>query len=347
MKFTVGQIAHLVDGKVEGDPTLPISAVAKIEEGAPGCISFLANLKYEPYLYTTGSSAVLVDTQFRPKEPLSTTLIRVESAYLAFTKLLEEYQKLQATGRVGIEEPSYLAEGSQVGTGVYRGAFSYIGKGCTIGDGVKIYPNVTIGDNVTIGSGTVLHSGVRIHNNAVIGRQVVIFHNAVIGSDGFGFAPQPDGSYRTIPQLGNVVIEDHVSIGANTTVDCATMGSTRIGEGTKIDNLVQIAHNVEIGKHTVIAAHTGISGSTKIGDYCVIAGQVGIAGHLTVANRTKLGAQAGVMRSIKEEGTALVGSPALPLMDSLRSFAVFPKLPELEKRLLQLEKKLSTNQNGA
>ncbi|GAB3168302.1 UDP-3-O-(3-hydroxymyristoyl)glucosamine N-acyltransferase [Telluribacter humicola] len=338
MEFTVRQIAQMLNGKVVGDDTALIRSAAKIEEGQPGCISFLANPKYEPYIYSTRSTAVIVDKSFEPRQEVASALIYVDNAYLSFTVLLEEYQKLTAQGKRGIEQPSHIGEGSTMGNNGYRGAFSYIGSHCTIGNNVKIYPNTYIGDQVSIGDNSVIHPGVRIYARTVIGRNCTIFANTVIGSDGFGFAPQPDGSYKTIPQLGNVVLEDDVSIGANATIDCATMGSTIIRQGAKLDNLVQIAHNVEVGKNTVIAAQTGVSGSTKIGDQCVIAGQVGIAGHLTLANRTKIGAQSGLGKSIKAEGLSLSGSPAYDLNLHLRSLASLKRLPEMEKRLLELER---------
>ncbi|TDB61419.1 UDP-3-O-(3-hydroxymyristoyl)glucosamine N-acyltransferase [Arundinibacter roseus] len=337
MEFTVGQIAQLVQGTVAGDASAIIRSAAKIEEGTPGCISFLSNLKYEPFLYTTGSTAVLVDESFEPKKQVETTLIYVKNAYTAFTLLLEEYQKATRQARRGIEQPCHIGQTSSIGEDAYRGAFSYIGEYCTLGNRVKIYPNTYIGNNVQIGNDTVIHPGVRIYDNTIIGNHCTIFANSVIGSDGFGFAPQADGTYRAIPQLGNVVIEDHVSIGSNTTIDCATMGSTVIRSGVKIDNLVQIAHNVEIGKNTVIAAQTGISGSTKIGEQCVIAGQVGISGHISLANHTKVGAQSGVGKSIKKEGLSLSGSPAYDLSAHLRAQVHVKKLPELEKRIQNLE----------
>ncbi|WP_373511173.1 UDP-3-O-(3-hydroxymyristoyl)glucosamine N-acyltransferase [Persicitalea sp.] len=337
MEFTVGQIAQLLNGKVVGDEAAVIRSAAKIEEGKPGCISFLANLKYESHLYDTKSSAVLVSKDFEPKKEVSTALIYVEDSYSAFTQLLEEYQKFTQQTKRGVEQPAYLGEESTVGNDGYRGAFSYIGKKCVIGERVILHPHAHIGDNVTIGDDTVIHPGVRIYDNAVIGSHCVIFANTVIGSDGFGFAPQPDGTYKTIPQLGNVVIEDHVSIGSNTTIDCATMGSTIIRTGVKIDNLVQIAHNVEIGRNTVIAAQSGISGSSKIGENCIIAGQVGIAGHLTLANGTKVGAQSGVGKNIKKEGLSLSGSPAYELSAHLRAQALVRKFPEIEKRIQDLE----------
>lgn len=340
MEFTVRQIATLLKGDISGNDTLTVSQLAKIEEASAGSISFLSNLKYEPYLYNTQASAVIVDRSFTPREPVSTTLIKVENAYLAFTQLLEEYHRLISFSRVGIEQPSFIHESSQMGERGYLGAFAYVGKHCRIGQNVKIYPHTYIGDNVTIGDNTIIHSGVKLIDNTVVGSHCIIHPNAVIGSDGFGFAPKGDGTYKTIPQLGNVVIEDYVSIGSNTTIDCATIGSTIIRQGAKLDNLIQIGHNVEIGRNTVIAAQTGISGSTRIGDNCVIAGQVGFAGHLTIANGTKVGAQSGVGKNITEEGTSLNGSHAFLLRDNMRSQAIFRRLPELEKRVSNLEKKI-------
>lgn len=339
MEFTVKQIAGLLGGEIEGDENLKVNQLAKIEEGKAGAISFLSNLKYEPYLYTTEASAVIIDKRFEPRQAIKTTLIRVDNSYTAFTQLLQVYEQILKGNKQGIEQPSYLGENSKVGEGLYLGAFAYVGKNCTIGQNVKIYPQAYIGDNVQIGDNCVIHSGVKIYNNSIIGKNCVFFANAVIGSDGFGFAPQPDGSYKTIPQLGNVVIEDNVSIGAGATVDCATMGSTILRQGVKIDNLVQVGHNVEIGKHTVIAAQVGIAGSTKIGECCTIGGQAGFGGHIYVANKTKVGGQSGVNRTWEKEGLSLNGTPAIELQDSLRALAVFRKLPLLEKRVYELEKK--------
>lgn len=338
MEFTVKQIAGLLGGEIEGEENLKISQLSKIEEGVSGSISFLSNPKYEPYLYTTEASAVIVDKSFEPKKAFKTTLIRVESSYTAFTQLLQQYERIIKGDKRGIEQPSYLGEGTELGENPYLGAFAYVGTNCKIGKNVKIYPHAYVGDNVKIGDGTVIHSGVRIYNNTIIGQNCTFFANAVIGSDGFGFAPLPDGTYKTIPQLGNVVIEDNVSIGAGATIDCATMGSTVIRQGVKLDNLVQVGHNVEIGKNTVIAAQAGIAGSTKIGENCVIGGQAGFNGHITVPKGTKVGGQAGVTRTWEEEGLSLNGTPALELKDSLRSAAIFRKLPLLEKRVHELEK---------
>lgn len=340
MEFTVRQIAALLNGEVSGNDALIVNQLAKIEDASPGGISFLSNLKYEPFLYNTQASAVIIDRSFTPREPVSATLIRVENAYLAFTRLLEEYHRQVSFARVGVEQPSFMHESSQMGERGYLGAFAYVGKQCRIGANVKIYPHTYVGDNVTIGDNTIIHAGVKLIDNTVVGSHCVIHPNAVIGSDGFGFAPQADGTYKTIPQLGNVVIEDYVSIGSNTTIDCATLGSTIIRQGAKLDNLIQIGHNVEIGKNTVIAAQTGVSGSTRIGENCVIAGQVGFVGHLTIANNTKFGAQAGVPKSVREEGQSLNGTPAFDLKDSLRSAAVYRRLPDLERRVIDLEKKI-------
>lgn len=339
MEFTVKQIATLLGGEVTGNDTLAITKLAKIEEGRPGDISFLSNLKYEPHLYTTQASAVIVDRTFQPRKPVSAALIFVENSYTAFTRLLEEYHTRLSFARVGVEQPAYTGDGTQVGDQVYRGAFSYVGRNCRIGRNVKIHPHAYVGDNVRIGDNTIIHTGARILDNSIIGQYCVIHPNAVIGSEGFGFAPQQDGTYKTIPQLGNVILEDFVNVGSNTTIDCATMGSTIIRQGVKLDNLIQIGHNVEIGKNTVIAAQTGVSGSTKIGENCVIAGQVGFAGHLSIANGTKVGAQSGVGKSIAEEGTAINSSPAFGLKESMRSLAVFRRLPDMERRLSDLEKK--------
>jgi UDP-3-O-[3-hydroxymyristoyl] glucosamine N-acyltransferase len=340
MKFTVKQIAHLLNGEVQGDDSLIINQLSKIEEGKKGDISFLANAKYEHFLYSTNASAVIVSQDFEPKKDFSTTLIVVKNAYIAFSQLLEEYQKILNFSKKGIEHPVFVGENTTIGKDIYQGAFSYVGKNCQIGENVKIYPQVYISDNVSIGDNTILYAGVKIYENCIIGNHCVIHSGAVIGSDGFGFAPQADGTYKTIPQLGNVIIEDNVSIGSNATIDCATMGSTIIRKGAKIDNLVQIAHNVEIGQNTVIAAQSGVAGSTKIGKNCVIAGQVGINGHITIADETKIGGQAGVTKSIRKTGVSKTGTPALELNEYLRAMSVFRKLPALEKQVCALEEQV-------
>ncbi|PWK29422.1 UDP-3-O-[3-hydroxymyristoyl] glucosamine N-acyltransferase [Arcicella aurantiaca] len=340
MEFTVEQIAQMLNGEVKGDKSLKVSQLAKIEEGTTGCISFLANPKYEQYLYTTTSSAVIVDNTFEPKKDYTTTLILVKNAYAAFTTLLQEYQKILAQNKKGIEQPSFISSSATIGTDVYIGAFAYVGDNCKVGNKTKIYPNVSIAEASVIGENCTIYSGVTIYHNTIIGDNCVIHANAVIGSDGFGFAPQADGTFATIPQLGNVVLENNVSIGANTTVDRATMGSTILRDGVKIDNLVQIAHNVEIGKNTVIAALTGISGSTKVGSNCMIGGQVGMAGHITVADRTIVTAQSGVTKTVKQSGRIMAGSPAQDSHNNLKSQVLYKNLPKIEQRLKEVEEQI-------
>ncbi|TAF75610.1 MAG: UDP-3-O-(3-hydroxymyristoyl)glucosamine N-acyltransferase [Bacteroidetes bacterium] len=340
MEFTAAQIAHILEGKVEGNSNQKINTLSKIQEGSPNSISFLSNLKYENFLYDTQAGAVIINEDYQLKEKVSTTLIRVKNSYTAFSTLLEEYHKLITFKKTGIEQPCFVGEKVIIGDNIYRGAFSYIGSNCKIGNNVKIYPQVYIGDNVTIGNNTILYAGSKIYADCVIGSYCTIQSGAIIGSDGFGFAPLSDGSYKTIPQIGNVILEDHVDIGANTVIDCATMGSTIIRKGVKLDNLIQIAHNVEIGKNTVIASQSGVSGSTKLGENCVIGGQVGVVGHIEVANRTSVGAQSGISRPISEEGKSYFGSPAVELKQNLRTYSVYRKLPELLKRIEELEEKV-------
>jgi UDP-3-O-[3-hydroxymyristoyl] glucosamine N-acyltransferase len=340
MEFTVGQIAELLDGQVEGNATAKIRELAKIEDAGSGALAFLSNLKYENFIYSTGATAVIVAKNFSPKQSVSPALIRVEDPYSSFSRLLGEYQKALAALKTGVEQPSFIGENSHIGNNHYRGAFSYIGQNCRLGVNVKIYPQAYLGDNVKVGDNTTIYAGAKIYSNTVIGNNCTVHAGAVIGSPGFGFAPQKDGTYRDIPQTGNVVLEDFVNIGANTTIDCATMGSTIVHEGTKIDNLVQIAHNVEIGKHTVIASQSGISGSSKIGNYCTIAGQVGIVGHISLADKTIVGAQSGVSKTVTQTGTIIQGSPAFDYKQNLRSIAVFRRLPELEKQLNELKEKI-------
>ncbi|WP_242927550.1 UDP-3-O-(3-hydroxymyristoyl)glucosamine N-acyltransferase [Pontibacter vulgaris] len=337
MEFTVQQIADLLQGKVEGDNLVKVSTLAKIEEAQQGALAFLSNPKYEPYLYTTGASAVIVSESLELQKPVSAALIRVADPYSSFSTLLQYYQTALIASKVGVEEPSFMGENTQIGENHYRGAFSYIGHNCKIGNNVRIFPQVYLGDNVVIGDNTTIFAGAKLYANTVVGSNCTIHAGVILGSDGFGFAPQADGSYKTVPQIGNVVIKDDVSIGANTSIDCATMGSTIIGKGTKIDNLVQIAHNVEIGEHTVIAAQAGISGSTKIGNHCVIAGQVGIVGHITIADKTTIGAQSGVSKTVKNPGTIIQGSPAFDYKENLRAMTVFRKLPELQRQLEELK----------
>lgn len=337
MEFTIQQIAEVLGGTVEGDAAGRISRLAKIEEAQAGALSFLSNLKYEPHLYTTGATAVIVGQDFTPRQAVAATLIRVENPYLGFSKLLEFYQQTTRSGRRGVEQPSYLSERAQVGEGGYRGAFSYVGEDCVLGRNVLIFPHAYIGDRTRIGDDTIIYAGAKLYPDTVVGSRCVVHAGAVLGSDGFGFAPQPDGSYQPIPQIGNVVLEDNVSIGANTTIDCATLGSTVVREGSKIDNLVQLAHNVEIGRHTVVAAQTGIAGSAKVGDYCVLAGQVGLAGHVALANKTTVTAQSGVGKTVRQEGQILQGSTAFDFKQNQRAQVIFRRLPELEQRLKAVE----------
>jgi UDP-3-O-[3-hydroxymyristoyl] glucosamine N-acyltransferase len=342
MEFTVNQIAQMLGGEVKGSGSEKINMLAKIQDAKPGQIAFLANPKYEHFIYSSQASAIIVSKDFQAKKEIASTLIIVDDPYLSFTKLLEEYHKLISFQKTGIEQPSFIGENCSVGKNIYRGAFSYIGNNVKIGDNVKIYPHVFVGDNAVIDNNAILHPNVKLYADTKIGANCVIHSGSVIGSDGFGFAPQQDGTYKTIPQMGNVVIEDNVTIGANTVIDCATLygDSTIIRQGVKLDNLIQIAHNVEIGKNTVIAAQTGISGSSKIGENCVFAGQVGVAGHLEIANNTSVGGQTGVSKSIKEEGQRLFGNIAMDIKEYFRSYAIFKKLPDLNYRLRELEKKV-------
>lgn len=340
MQFTAAQIATIINGKVEGDPNAAVSSFGKIEEAQSGQLSFLANPKYEDYLYSTSASVIIINTTQELKKPVSATLIKVDDAYVAFATLLETYQKLQAQQLTGIQQPVYIDATAKMGDQVYVGAFAYIGEKVVVGNGVKIYPNVYIGNHTTIGENSIIHPGVKIYHHTIIGKNVTIHAGTVIGSDGFGFAPQADGSYKKVPQMGNVIIEDNVEIGANTTIDRATIGSTVIKAGAKLDNLLQIAHNVEVGNNSVIAAQAGISGSTKIGNNVMIGGQAGIVGHIQIADGSKINAQSGVSKSIKTPNTAVTGSPAFDYTAALRSQAVARNLPELEQRIKALEKML-------
>jgi UDP-3-O-[3-hydroxymyristoyl] glucosamine N-acyltransferase len=347
MEFSVNQIAMMVGGEVVGNGNEKIKMLAKIQDAKKGQIAFLSNPKYEQYIYNTQASAVIVRRDFIARKEISATLVLVDDPYSSFTRLLEEYHKLVSYQKTGIEQPSFMDETANSGKNIYRGAFSYIGSNAKIGDNVKIYPHVYVGDNVYIGNNTILHPGVKIYSGSKIGNNCVIHSGAVIGSDGFGFAPQDDGTYKTIPQLGSVTLEDNVAIGANTVIDCATLfgDATIIREGVKLDNLIQIAHNVEVGKNTVIAAQSGISGSTKIGENCMLAGQVGIAGHITVANNTHLGAQSGIGKSVKEEAQRLMGAPAMEVGAYFKCYAVFKKLPEIYQRIKDLENKVQASQH--
>jgi UDP-3-O-[3-hydroxymyristoyl] glucosamine N-acyltransferase len=337
MQFTAAQIALIINARVEGNPDAVVSSFGKIEEANDGQLAFLANPKYEDYLYSTGASVIIVNETQELKEPVNATLLRVSDPYTAFATLLSKYQEMVAQQMVGIQEPSYISKSAVLGENIFVGAFAYIGDNVKVGSNVKIYPNVYIGNNAVIGDNTILHPGVRIYHDCVVGRHVSIHAGTVIGSDGFGFAPQSDGSFKKVPQIGNVIIEDNVEIGANSTIDRATMGSTLIKSGAKLDNLIQVAHNVEVGHNTVIAAQAGVSGSTKIGNNVMIGGQAGIVGHIQIADNAKINAQSGVSKSIKVPHTAVTGSPAFEYTSALRSQAVTRNLPELEKRIIELE----------
>jgi UDP-3-O-[3-hydroxymyristoyl] glucosamine N-acyltransferase len=336
MKFTAGQIAGILDGEVFGNPDAEVYKLAKIEEGTEGSLTFLANTKYSNYLYSTNATIVIVNKSYELEKEVKATLIKVDDAYSSFSKLLEYYNQIKLM-KSGIEQPSVISDGVTYGDDLYLGSFCYIGKNVRIGNNVKIYPNSFIGDNVTIGDNCVFFAGVRVYSESEIGNYVTIHSGTIIGSDGFGFAPQEDGSYSKIPQIGNVVIEDHVEIGSCSTVDRATLGTTYIRRGAKLDNQIQVAHNVEIGENTVIAAQTGIAGSTKIGKNCLIGGQVGIAGHITIGDRVKIQAQSGIGKSLKD-GEVVQGSPAFNYGDFAKSFVHFRNLPKIVNEIEELKK---------
>jgi len=345
MQFTAEQIAVLLNGTVEGDSSVSVSQLAKIEEAEQGSLSFLANPKYEQYLYGTNASIVIVNNDLVLASTVKATLIRVENAYSAFSVLLDAYNTIKLD-KSGIEQPCFIHPSAQIGENVYIGAFAYIGPGVKLGDKSKVYPNTYIGDNAVIGKNVTLFAGVKVYFDCVLQDNVIVHSGAVIGSDGFGFAPTTDGNYQKIAQIGNVILEENVEIGSNTTIDRATMGSTIIRKGAKIDNLVQIAHNVEVGANTVIAGQSGISGSTKVGENVMIAGQVGIAGHLTIANGSQLSAKTGINSSIKEEGKAWGGIPYMPFKDYLRAHAKLRQLPDLDKKVYELEKIINELRKG-
>jgi UDP-3-O-[3-hydroxymyristoyl] glucosamine N-acyltransferase len=342
MQFTVKQIAEYINGDIEGDGDKIINQFNKIEEGKPNGISFLANPKYESYLYKTDSSAVVVNKSFKPKTSHRTTLIKVDDAYSAFSTLLKLYESIDNQKVSEVAKSAVVSQTSRIGKNVSIGANSFIGEEVEIADDVQIGSNVSIEFNVKIGTGTQIHANVSIYAHTEIGNNCIVKGGAVIGSGGFGFVPNAFGTYDSVPQIGNVIIGDHVSVGANTCIDRGTMGSTVIGEGVKIDNMVQIAHNVTIGNHTVIAAQTGISGSAKIGKHCIIGGQVGFVGHIVVADYTTIGAKAGVISSVPSERTTIGGNPAFNVKDYLRSSVFFQKLPQFEKRITTLEKDKKT-----
>jgi UDP-3-O-[3-hydroxymyristoyl] glucosamine N-acyltransferase len=344
MEFTATMIAGFLEGEIVGSPDIKVSTIAKIEEGFEGALSFLANPKYEHYIYTTGSSIVLVNKTFIPSGEIKATLIRVENAYEGFASLLRLVDQARPRKK-GIHATAIIEATANIGSDVYIGPYSYIGENCIIGNGCSLYPHAYIGDNTKIGKDCTIYAGVTIYHDCLIGEGCIIHAGTVIGSDGFGFAPQSENEFMKIPQLGNVILEDHVEIGANVAIDRATMGSTIIRKGVKLDNLIQIGHNVEVGENTVMAGQTGIAGSTKIGDNCMLAGQVGIAGHLKIANGTKIGAQAGIMGDVKEENTTILGSPALEIKQFLKSTVIFKRLPDLKLKIDSLEKDIKSLKN--
>lgn len=338
MKFTAQQIAEAINGKIDGLPETEVSSLSKIEEGKPGSLSFLANPKYTQYIYTTEASIVIVNDDFKPEKEISATLIRVKDAYGAFAALLEMYQAAKGK-RSGISEKAHIEESAKIGDNVYIGPFVFIGKNSVIGDNSFIYPNTSIGDHCKIGDNTLIYDGVKIYDECVIGSHCTVHAGAVIGADGFGFAPSSANEYQKVPQIGNVIIEDHVEIGANTTIDRATVGSTIIRKGVKLDNLIQIAHNVEIGENTVIAAQCGIAGSNKIGKNCMIGGQVGMDGHISIADEVKIAAQSGIGKSITKVGEIVMGSPSFNIRDYQRSYVIFRNLNKVVERINDLERK--------
>jgi UDP-3-O-[3-hydroxymyristoyl] glucosamine N-acyltransferase len=341
MEFTALTIAGFLNGDIVGNPDIKVNTIAKIEEGQSGALSFLSNPKYEHYIYDTKSSIVLVNKSFVPNAFIGATLIKVDNAYEAFASLLRLVDQSRPRKK-GIHPGAIIEPTAKVGKDVYIGPFTYIGENCNIGDGCSIYPQVYIGDNTKLGNNCIINPGVKVYHDCIIGESCIIHAGSVIGSDGFGFAPQSDNEYMKIPQLGNVVLEDHVEIGANVTIDRATMGSTIIRRGVKLDNLIQIGHNVEIGENTVMAAQTGISGSTKIGKNCMFGGQVGLAGHIKIANGTKIGAQGGILGDVKEENTIIIGSPAIEIKNFMKSSVIFRKLPEMKVKIDSMEKELES-----
>lgn len=344
MKFTAEQIAGILEGEVVGNPNAEVSRLSKIEEGEEGSLTFLANPKYINYIYTTKASVTIVNDSFVPEQEITTTLIKVEDAYASFSKLLQFYNQVKLN-KNGIEAQSFMSEGTKYGENLYLGSFSYIGQNVVLGDNVKIYPNSFIGDNVVIGDNVYIFAGAKIYSETVIGNNCTIHSGTIIGADGFGFVPDEEGVYSKVPQIGNVIIEDNVDIGANTTIDRATLGSTIIRKGVKLDNQIQIAHNVEIGKNTVIAAQSGVAGSTKIGENCMIGGQVGIAGHLIIGNNVRLQAQSGVARNIKDD-EILQGTPSLGYTDFNKSYVHFKNLPKIVSELDELKKQIINPKNG-
>ena len=340
MEFSANEIATLLNGEVEGNGNVKVDNISKIDQPIPGTLTFLSNPTYTKFIYTTTASIVIVNKDFVPESKLSCTLIRVEDAYVALAKLLDFYTKTKPS-KIGIEQPSFISSTAKVGEQIYLGAFAYIGENAVVGNNVKIYPHVYIGDNVKIGDDTILYSGAKIYAGCSIGSSCILHSGSVIGADGFGFAPNPDGTYTKIEQIGNVVIEDNVEIGANTTVDSATMGSTFIRTGVKLDNLIQIGHNCEIEDNTVMAAQVGVAGSTIIGKNCVFGGQAAVSGHIKIGDGTKLGPKSGVMSSVKPN-SVLLGAPALDFKLAMKTFSIIRNLPELRNDVIELQKKVKS-----
>lgn len=346
MQFTAQQIAGLINATIQGNPQTVVSSFNNIEAATKGDLTFMGNAKYNEALLKSKASIILIGKDMVPDQPLKATLLVVEDAYAAFATLLQIYQQMHVEGLKGVEEPAFVAESARLGENIYIGAFTYINNRSSIGKNTKIYPGCYLGENVTIGENTVIYAGVKIYHDSVIGSNVIIHAGAVIGADGFGFVPDKAGIYKKIPQIGNVIIEDDVEIGANTCIDRATLNATVIKKGTKVDNLVQLAHNVVVGEHTGIAAQVGVSGSTQIGAHSMIAGQVGIAGHLKLPERLVVTAQSGVSKLSDTPGQIVSGSPAFAMRDHLKSNVFFRRLPELEKRIAELEKALEKSKNG-
>jgi UDP-3-O-[3-hydroxymyristoyl] glucosamine N-acyltransferase len=344
MKFKAEEIARFLHGEIIGNPEVAVSNVSKIEEGKAGTIAFLSNPKYENYLYTSEASVILVNVDFIPKHPYTATLIKVKDSYQAFASLLQLYEQMRFSSKTGIEQPSFIHETAVIQDDIYFGAFAYAGKNAVLGKRVKIYPQAYIGNNVVIGDDTIIYSGAKIYDDTKIGARCIIHSGAVIGSDGFGFAPQPDGTYRKIPQLGFVTLEDDVEIGANTTIDCGTMDSTIIRKGVKLDNLIMVGHNCEIGENTVVAAQCGFAGSSRVGRNCKLGGQVGLAGHLTVGDNVQIGAQSGVTKDIKSD-LIVLGSPATEIKHSIKVYTITRNLPQLRQEVIDLQKELKIIKN--
>lgn len=345
MKFTARQIAEILGGEIAGNPDTTVSGLSKIEEGQAGTLSFLANPKYTPHLYSTGASIVIVSKDFSPEQaiPESCTLIRVEDAYQSFARLLEMYNQIRHS-KTGVEEGSHVHPAAKLGKNVYIASGASIGENAVIGDNTKIYANVVIGDHAVIGNDCLLFPNVVVYHECRIGNHCTLHAGVIIGSDGFGFAPNSANNFQKVAQIGNVIIEDHVEIGSGTTIDRATLGSTKIGKGVKLDNLIQVAHNVEIGENTVIAAQTGIAGSTKIGSNCMIGGQVGIVGHISIGHGVKIAAQSGVGSDLPDDAV-VQGSPAFGIGDYKRSYVSFRKLPEIQQQIQALEQQLAALKN--